>query len=711
MRSGIPSSVPFAVALTIGFWMSYAWASSPATAGDDSVNRTRYVEDYGAVGDGVTDDTRAIQEAVSAGYNGIWHNAACVLFTPGKTYRVTRQIVLWAGVHLDTDPVNPAVLLLPANTPGYGDPARVKPVFMSRLSAARPDCPQNPTPFPEDPNAFYGRPGAPVFPGWPWRWPEDYDSAQYDQSKVHPAYGPGNNFWSQIRNLKFRVEQGNPGACVIHYNNAQGSALFRLDFELAADTYCAIGGGPRLIGCTVRGGRFGLCDWSELGQIINCRFIGQKEAAYYAPHGSSRLWVGTAFEGAPVALKHSRAYRLAMVGCDVRQCGIGVDLPTPGSLVFIQNLKTVNTPVLFRSPERTIPGRAEGAFTLSTYVQGRAYNQGERLEGGGIVPTVTELPAWNSVPPLINISEAANARDFGAVGDGEADDTEALRRAVAAGATVYLPAGTYRLTDTVTLRRNTRLVGAHAITCRIVLKPNTPNFADASKPRPMLDTPDDPCGEVHLRQLSISGVGHSGSGCGGNAGAVGLRWRVGRRSSIAWSDINAETSLLVTGGGGGTILDIWTAHNGLKRGLVVDHNREPLIVYGLSTEHQTDKALQMIGARDVTFYAGGFGEGEYPAANVMNEIVDCDRIALIFAVIHPTGPDAQTKQMTGFRIRNTPNLWIAPFYRIHEEPMKHTVFDKRPDGAETDLGNHSFALYRWGEINERLREHTRQAEP
>jgi hypothetical protein len=108
--------------------------------------------------------------------------------------------------------------------------------------------------------------------------------------------------------------------------------------------------------------------------------------------------------------------------------------------------------------------------------------------------------------------------------------------------------------------------------------------------------------------------------------------------------------------------------------------------------------MQMIGAQDVTLYAGGYGEGDYPAENVMNEIVDSGRIALIFAVIHPTGSNEQTSQMTGFQIRNTPNIWIAPFYRIHEEPMKHTVHDTRPNGTVVDLANHSFAFYRWGEI-------------
>ena len=204
-----------------------------ATGGDDRVRCTRYVDDYGAVGDGVTDDSRAIQEAVSDGFNGIWHNLGRIVFTPGKTYRVSHQIVLWAGIHLDTDAANPATILLAANTPGFGDPLHVKHMFLSRLSAGRPDCKANPAPFPLDPNAFYSRPGAPPYPGWPWQWPEDYDSAKSNKNKVHPGYGEGNNFWSQIRNLRFRVGPGNPGAGVMHYLNAQGSYLYNLDFDLA----------------------------------------------------------------------------------------------------------------------------------------------------------------------------------------------------------------------------------------------------------------------------------------------------------------------------------------------------------------------------------------------------------------------------------------------------------------------------------------------
>src|ERR1051325_7113791 len=44
---------------------------------------------------------------------------------------------------------------------------------------------------------------------------------------------------------------------------------------------------------------------------------------------------------------------------------------------------------------------------------------------------------------------AADVTSTGAKGDGQADDTNAIQRAVDAGGTVRFPAGTYRLTRTI----------------------------------------------------------------------------------------------------------------------------------------------------------------------------------------------------------------------------------------------------------------------
>ena len=51
-----------------------------------------------------------------------------------------------------------------------------------------------------------------------------------------------------------------------------------------------------------------------------------------------------------------------------------------------------------------------------------------------------------------------NVLDYGAVGDGSTDDTAAIQAALDAGSnTVYLPAGTYRVSDSIAVNSNTKL--------------------------------------------------------------------------------------------------------------------------------------------------------------------------------------------------------------------------------------------------------------
>ena len=73
----------------------------------------------------------------------------------------------------------------------------------------------------------------------------------------------------------------------------------------------------------------------------------------------------------------------------------------------------------------------------------------------------------------------ASVREFGAVGDGQADDTAAVQRAVGSGeGDVFFPRGVYRLTDTVKVDLNevgpTALVGTG--TARIVMDGPGPAF-------------------------------------------------------------------------------------------------------------------------------------------------------------------------------------------------------------------------------------------
>lgn len=88
-------------------------------------------------------------------------------------------------------------------------------------------------------------------------------------------------------------------------------------------------------------------------------------------------------------------------------------------------------------------------------------------EGTGISPNASLIeydpPFIGGVPTTVEakLAQYVSVIDFGAVGDGVADDTDALQAALdaAAGGEVFVPEGVYLITDTLKIDSNTRLYG------------------------------------------------------------------------------------------------------------------------------------------------------------------------------------------------------------------------------------------------------------
>lgn len=57
------------------------------------------------------------------------------------------------------------------------------------------------------------------------------------------------------------------------------------------------------------------------------------------------------------------------------------------------------------------------------------------------------------------LRDVVSVKDFGAVGDGVADDTTAIQAAIATGKTVHVPAGTYKITGLLSLQDNQHIYG------------------------------------------------------------------------------------------------------------------------------------------------------------------------------------------------------------------------------------------------------------
>ncbi|MDO8538867.1 MAG: glycosyl hydrolase family 28-related protein [Opitutaceae bacterium] len=81
---------------------------------------------------------------------------------------------------------------------------------------------------------------------------------------------------------------------------------------------------------------------------------------------------------------------------------------------------------------------------------------GERWPGNGRLPDFSYAGYQRGEQPVPEVPQAANVKDFGAVGDGIADDTKAIQAAIDAttrGA-VFVPAGRYKITDYVRITKS-----------------------------------------------------------------------------------------------------------------------------------------------------------------------------------------------------------------------------------------------------------------
>jgi len=235
-------------------------------------------------------------------------------------------------------------------------------------------------------------------------------------------------------------------------------------------------------------------------------------------------------------------------------------------------------------------------------------------------PVASDLPA---LPPA---ETWANVRELGAKGDGKTDDTEALRKAIAAHRTLYLPTGIYVITDTLQMKPDTVIIGLHPSTTQLVLVDGTPAFQGVGAPKPMLEAP---------RGGSNIVLGFGLYTNGANPRALALKWMAGANSMVndvrfhgghgtskidgtrdnpynnnhtADPDLRRRwdgqyPSLWVTNNGGGTFLDLWTPSSFAQAGFLVSDTTTEGRVYQVSSEHHVRHEMQLRNAHHWRIYA------------------------------------------------------------------------------------------------------------
>src|SRR5262249_39368436 len=163
--------------------------------------------------------------------------------------------------------------------------------------------------------------------------------------------------------------------------------------------------------------------------------------------------------------------------------------------INIENVVCKKVPVFasYRESGKQITGRGE-TYQVTTFSHGLHFDDiasTPKIQDVYDTRPLEKLPdaVQSDIPNLPPMNTWINIRDLGARGDGSTDDTEALKKAIATHRTIYFPSGQYRVTDTITLRPDTVLIGLHPSVTRIVLADLTPAFQGVGSPKPLIETP------------------------------------------------------------------------------------------------------------------------------------------------------------------------------------------------------------------------------
>ena len=582
------------------------------------------VRDFGARGDGVTDDTRSIQRAIDHHRLQADPGPAptarpyapprrAIVYLPPGTYVVSDTVVLWFFTHLRGSTVDPPTLLLKPATPGFGDAAALKPVL-----ATAGGCNQS----------------------TPW-WRDDFHA--------------NDMFYNQIHSVRLQVAAGNRGAVGIYWSIAQQTSLRDITIEGAqvgidvavSDGYrtplhssAGLGGGGTIEDVTILGGDFGMrCRGSQY-TMRGLTFRGQRTAAVQV---SGDVWV---FAFATVVASDMPTFMTVLRGTesgwtgtdnnvlllDVTLANItggsAVALPAEGIPLVLENVTlhgdtrpaaivTAGSEVWLGATEPHVARWAgwRGQGTPSANYSNGVWVASEPGAPRGALPGARTAALPSRPRPwfddVFGPAGPCNAMTrCGAAGDNATDDTAALRRCVHLCAGIFLPSGIYRLTDTLVLNASTVMVGEGL--AQLYLAPHSLGFADARHPKPVLDTPDDANGAVQLTDLSVQ-AGF------GNTGATLVRWRVGRASGM-WDvhiniSHNVHIGLHVTGSGAGVISNMWgwgadhsqwlgeqMSEDAADVGFLGD-SPGPLWAFGVAFEHHRQKMFSLKGASNYVFLA------------------------------------------------------------------------------------------------------------
>lgn len=449
---------------------------------------------------------------------------------------------------------------------------------------------------------------------------------------------PG-TFYSAVSNIDFCIGPGNPAAVALRAHFAQHCFVSHCVFDIGEGKAGIFDVGNEMENLVFLGGDYGIyttkCSPGWPFVLVESAFCGQRRAAVRSREcGLTFSHVEICDTPAAELVEDGYWEKLFWKDCVLENiAGPALQIAQEENSctqINLQNVWCRNVPALLRGREsgRILPGRG-GAYIVRTLLHGDDCTLGDaetkRVSFAETDPLEDFAPNFpREIVGLPAQSLWTNARDFGAVGNGTADDTAALQAALDQCAAVYLPQGVYRVTDTLRMRGGGALFGLSPISTQIAIDENSPAWAGMGAPKPVLET----CRGG--RQL-VSGIGIDTAAR--NPRAVGCKWMagggsymndvkfVGGHGQITPQAENVPTynpsrtadhdpnrpwdsqywSLWITENGGGVFKDIWSASPYAEAGVFISETKTPGVMYQISVEHHVRHEILMRGVENWRF--------------------------------------------------------------------------------------------------------------